>query len=616
MQAERLYERRRAAYQKRYEKQQQAAHRLSNSRLLTIAAGLILPIILYRAHNAQFGFALGAIALVLFVYLVIRHGKVRSRLRYADALRGINQKGIERAAGRWASFPDSGAEFRDDDHPYSSDLDLFGKASLFQWISSAQTELGRMALARFLTEPPRERAEIEARQAAVTELAGKLAWRQRFEAEGRLVREKLQPAAPLLAWAEESHPEYLKPWLKVGLRVLPAITVAITLLYLFGRLPWQAPVLLLVLQGIILRVNGTERGQLLTTVYRHEASLRTYAAMLERFEGRRFTAPWLTARQEMLRDAAGRPAFAQIRHLSRIVERISNRENAFFLILNIMTLWDYQCMVALEEWKQGSGRSLATWLRVLGEIEALSSLAHIRFDQPDWAMPAVVEPGRYGISAVQLGHPLITKGRVANDYEMTTPGRITVITGSNMSGKSTFLRTVGINLVLAYAGAPVCASQFRCAHMSLWTSMRLSDNLEQSISSFYAELLRIKRIVEAARVEKPVCFLLDEIFKGTNSQDRHQGAKALITQLEREGAFGLVSTHDLELGDLEQASEGRIRNYHFREEYQGGEIRFDYTLRPGVSTTRNALYLIRMVGIELDGDRDHVGSPFPQPQRP
>jgi DNA mismatch repair ATPase MutS len=168
-----------------------------------------------------------------------------------------------------------------------------------------------------------------------------------------------------------------------------------------------------------------------------------------------------------------------------------------------------------------------------------------------------------------------------------------------MSGKSTFLRTVGINLVLAYAGAPVCAAMFRCSRMSLWTSMRVSDNLEQNVSSFYAELLRIKRIVEAARSEQRVCFLLDEIFKGTNSHDRHQGAKALITQLQRDGAFGLISTHDLELGDLERESKGGITNFHFREFYQGGEIRFDYLLRPGVSTTRNALYLIRMVGIDL-----------------
>ena len=189
---------------------------------------------------------------------------------------------------------------------------------------------------------------------------------------------------------------------------------------------------------------------------------------------------------------------------------------------------------------------------------------------------------------------------MCNDFALVEPVRVAVITGSNMSGKSTFLRTVGVNLVLAYAGAPVCAARFACPHVQLWTCMRVEDNLQQRISAFYAEILRIKRIVEAVRGGARVCFLLDEIFKGTNSHDRHTGARALISQLQRAGAIGLVSTHDLELGELEHESGGRIINYRFREYYEGNEIRFDYKLRPGISPTRNALHLIRMAGIELD----------------
>ncbi|HYF75677.1 MAG TPA: DNA mismatch repair protein [Symbiobacteriaceae bacterium] len=602
MEPKQTYHRRKAAYDRLQAKQQQAANRLSNYRLFAVLVGLALSIYLYRTIRPAAGLGMGLVTLLLFGYLAFRHDRLRRRLAFAHALRDINQKGADRTEGRWTAFADTGAEFKDDDHAYASDLDLFGPASLFQWISSAQTPFGRAKLAQVLCQTPGERGEIRARQEAVAELAPKLAWRQRFEAEGLLVSNRTDSADSLLTWAGQSQPAYLQPFVKLGILVLPAITLLTVGLYFYHTMvPWPVPALFVLVQIILLRLWGKERAHALSTVYRHEARLRTYARMLERFENQRFDAPWLKARQARLRDAAGRSAFQQIRRLSTIAERISNRENAYFLIVNILILWDYQCMVALEEWKRESGKRLGIWLEVLAEIEALCSLSNIRFEHPGWATPALVEPdGQTGLSARQLGHPLIPGGRVCNNFDLNAPGRITVVTGSNMSGKSTFLRTVGVNLVLAYAGAPVCAEQFSCSLMHLWTSMRTADNLGQSISSFYAEVLRTKRIVDAARTARPVCFLIDEIFKGTNSHDRHLGAKALIVQLEKEGAFGLISTHDLELGDLERESGGRITNYHFREYYQDGELRFDYILRHGISTTRNALYLIRMMGIEVE----------------
>jgi hypothetical protein len=607
MKPETVYSRRKQVYEKLQEKQQQTANRLSNYRLYTSLAGLAASVVLYRAVSVWAAVAMGFATLLVFGYLAFQHQRVRRRLRYVEALVGINRRGLERATGQWAAFADTGAEFRDDGHPYATDLDLFGQASLFQWVSSATTPLGRETLARVLTDSPKDRSEILARQEAVTELARKLTWRQRFEAEGLLASERLEPTEPLLQWATESYGAYLHPFVKLGVRVLPVLTILVVALYFFQQaIPWQVPLLFVLLHSLLMRVNGKERGRVLSLVYRYDARLGTYSRILELFEGQKFNAPWLVARQGRLRDGAGRSAYEQVHKLSKIAERISNRENAMFLILNILLLWDYQCMIALGEWKAESGKRLRAWLDVLAETEALSSLANIRFEHADWAMPALTEetgqvaggPGAF--AARKLGHPLITRSRVANDFALQAPSQISVLTGSNMSGKSTFLRTIGINLVLAYAGAPVCAEQFRCSLMNLWTSMRTTDNLEQSISSFYAEILRIKQIVEAASTAKPVCFLLDEVFKGTNSYDRHQGAKALIAQLQRAGAVGLVSTHDLELGDLEDDSDGRIKNYHFREYYQDGEIRFDYILRRGISTTRNALYLIRMMGIEVE----------------
>ncbi|WP_425803825.1 DNA mismatch repair protein [Desulfitobacterium sp. Sab5] len=586
-------------YEKLLEKQQRTANRLSNYRITAIVLGFALAFFIYRTINPLIGMSFGFITLIVFGYLAFQHKRVLSLLNSLRILIDLNRQGEYRLSGNWINFTDSGEDFKDDAHPYASDLDLFGQGSFFQWINSAHTPMGREALANILKNPLKDPSQIMERQAAVTELARKLDWRQRFELEGILISNQLKPPAPLLRWAEESNEAYLQPSLKLGVRVLPAVALLMIILYAFHFFVlWQIPVLLVLIQYILLRIYSKSRSQVLSIVYRYEASLKTYAQMLKHLEKQTFTSPWLKVRQENLHNSKGRTAYQQIQKLSQISERISNRENAIFMIVNILTLWDYQCMIALEEWKKESGKRLRQWLEVLAEVEALSSLANIRFENPEWIMPTIDDQNR--LSAKKMGHPLLTQKRVCNDFEMNQTSTITLITGSNMSGKSTFLRTVGSNLVLSYIGVPVCAEQFRCSRMNLWTCMRVSDNLEQSISSFYAEILRIKQIVEAAKTDKPVFFLLDEIFKGTNSHDRHFGAKALIKQLQKDGALGLISTHDLELGELETESNGRIKNYHFREYYQNQEIRFDYTLRKGISTTRNALYLIKMAGIELE----------------
>ncbi|MGE5653931.1 MAG: MutS-related protein [Bacillota bacterium] len=600
------YERRQKAYERLRDKQRRTAARLSNYRLGTFILGAAAFLYLYRAFSAMASLMAAAVALVLFACLAVQHGRVRTHLRHTETLIDLNRRGIGRLTGAWVACADTGAEFADEGHPFASDLDLFGEASFFQWISSAQTPLGREALANVLKNPLHEPPEIRARQEAVMELASRLAWRQQFEAEGILLREKCMSAQQLLSWAKEGHGAYTRASIRLGLRLLPAVTILMLLLYTAERLvPWQMPALLAAVQFVLLAIGGRERSRALSTVYRHEAGLRSYAEMLRQFEEQRFHAPWLIKRQERLKSKDGQAAGEQIRRLSKVAELISNRENALFFFINVLTLWDYQCMIALEDWKRKSGRLLGTWLGVLAEVETISSLANIRFDHPEWAIPSIKEDhapfrGVSGLCAQQLGHPLIIANRVSNDFEIKAPTRIALITGSNMSGKSTFLRTVGVNLVMAAVGAPVCAEQLSFTPMELWTCMRVSDNLEQSISSFYAEVLKVKRIVDAAKTGNPVFFLLDEIFKGTNSYDRHQGAKALVNQLLKDGAFGLVSTHDLELGDLEYESNGRVRNYHFREHYENEQIRFDYRLRRGVSTTRNALFLIKLAGIELD----------------
>jgi len=544
------------------------------------------------------GLGMVVLTVISFLALVLWHQNVRTRKDYIEALYEVHVQALQRLAGEWKSFSDQGEDFKDPAHPYSEDLDLFGYGSLFQWISTAKTFEGRKKLKEALTEPPVDVDSIRNKQEAIKELARNLAWRQRFTAEAGTNNRPMTSPKTIIEWAKTYDSSYLRLWVAILARALPIITITFLLLYLLtSRVSFWYPVVGLVIQTIILFV-GKQRGKALNAVYTYKDSIKIYEKMLERYERRSFQSDYLQTLKKGLYNRDGKAAFEQIRKLSSLAELIANRGNAMFLMINILTLWDIQCMIALESWKEKSGRSLGRWIDAIAELEALNSLAIIHMDHAVWGFPQITAE-RSGIVAVKLGHPLLGNS-VCNDLAMDKDSGILLITGSNMSGKSTLLRTVGINLVLAYAGAPVYAQSFSCSLLQIYTCMRVSDNLGENISSFYAELLRIKQIVSASKTEAKIFFLLDEIFKGTNSQDRHAGAKVLIKQLGKAGAMGLVSTHDLELGDLERESNRKIRNYHFREYYKNDEIHFDYKLRPGISTTRNAMYLIKMAGIDVD----------------
>ena len=592
------YEKRRLYYARRLEKLTQTINRLSNERLALFLAGCALAVFLYMTHKSSLGLGILILTVVSFTGLVFWHQALKTKQNYLQVLCEIYDQALKRLAGEWKSFPDTGEDFKDPSHPYSEDLDLFGASSLFQWINTAKTFRGREKLKEWLIEPSVEGGVIQKKQVAIKELAVNLAWRHRFLAEAGSTKRPLNSPTRIVEWAKTYDATYLRPGIIILARALPIITLTFVLLYfLTSKVSYWYPLAGFFIQSMIL-FAGKQRGKALDAVYAYKDSIKTYEKMLERFEKRTFKSEYLQEQKKSLIDRDGKKAFEQIRKLSTLAERISNRGNSMFLVINIFTLWDIQCMIALEAWKEKSGRSLGRWVDTIAELEGLASLAIIHFDHQEWALPEFVSENP-GIVAVNLGHPLLLNS-TSNDLSIEKRSGILLITGSNMSGKSTLLRTVGINLVLAYAGAPVCAKSFSCSLMQIYSCMRVSDNLGENISSFYAELLRIKEIVSASKTEKKIFFLLDEIFKGTNSQDRHAGAKVLIRQLSKAGAMGMVSTHDLELGDLERESERRIRNYHFREFYKNDEIHFDYKLRPGISTTRNAMYLIKMAGIDVD----------------
>ncbi|AOY77688.1 MutS-related protein [Clostridium formicaceticum] len=600
--ARNIYEKRVAYYSKTLSKLAKSINALGNLRLLAGIIGVINGIFFMASRNNLIALIIFFISIAVFIYLVKIYNNLQRREDYITLLKTINGDAIKRLDGEWTDFKDDGAEFKNSHHRFSEDLDIFGEGSLFQWVSRCTTTMGKTALAKMLSEPANKKDVINKRQRAIEELSKKRWYRQRLQAEGLLIDNRFMNKDRFIQWTTNANESFSNAWVIAGIRILPIITISLLVMaYLINIGPKPVAILAVTLQGLLLLIDMKKRSKTLDLVYTYKNMIKVYGRMLNCIEKRRFDAEYLKELQQSLTNKEGLTAGQQLKSLEKLTDRILNRNNLAFFPINILTLWDYQCMIGLEAWKKQSGRFMEKWLDTIGTMEALSSLANISYDYPQWTVPEILDsPSVFQGKAV--GHPLIAKGQVCNDINIQEPSRILLITGSNMSGKSTLLRTVGINLVLAYAGAPVCASSMKCSIVSLYTCMRISDNLEKKISSFYGELLRIKEIVEAAQNSGQVFFLIDEVFKGTNSHDRHLGAKFLIKQLDKDEAVGLVSTHDLELADIEKESKGSVKNYHFQEYYRNNEIRFDYKLRRGVSTTRNALHLIKMAGIEIEDE--------------
>lgn len=594
------YIKRKKYYEGLLKKQNNKIRFISNLRLLVFLAGVVLALYFYIIKSYYIGALTALIFLCGFIYLVIKHNKIIEQKSYSEALYNINDSSIKRIHGEWKSFKDSGEEFIDDEHEYSKDLDIFGRGSLFQWINTTVTYLGRQKLKSVLENPYKSADEIRERQEGISELADDLDWRQEFISEALVTPNSVKDIQALIEWSRNTKSFYKRFSILVVARVIPIFTVIIVSLPFVNRnIPYYIPTIAIAINILILMWKNEERTNTLVKVDKYKESIRVYYGMLKILEKRQFKSKYLKNIKSNIISKNGLTSSIQIKKLASISDMINNRRNQYYIIINILLLWDYQCMIALEKWKNESGRHLQNWLEAIGDIEELISLSNIKYDNEEWVMPKITE-GTSILSAEEMGHPLLTGDRITNSLKMGKTDPILLITGSNMSGKSTLLRTAGINLVLSYIGAPVFAKSFTCSIMNIYTCMRVSDNLEKSVSSFYAELLRIKKIVEATKKDEQIFFLLDEIFKGTNSMDRHIGAKVLIESMRKSGELGMVSTHDLELGELEKESGGKVKNYHFREYYKNNEIYFDYKLRSGVSTTRNALYLIKMVGIDVD----------------
>ena len=586
--ARRLIERRDAA-----EHLAARAGRLSNLRLAVFLIGLAVAVAVFGPKLLSGWMLLPPLA--AFAALVLWHDRVLRARQRADRSVAFYQRGLARLDGSWPGTGPGGEAFADPAHPYAADLDLFGPGSLFELLCTARTAAGEARLAAWLSAPAAP-DEARARQAAVAELRPRLDLREELALQGEDVRAGVHPAA-LQAWGSEPALHGAQAWRLIAGALAALATLALMGWVLGGTGPLPLVCTLAMETLVALRFRGQVR-HALAAAEQPARDLALLAELLERLEAECFEAPRLVALRAAL-DTEGRPASREIARLRGLIELADARRNQLFAPLAAMLLWGVQFGLAIEVWRQRCGRHLVEWLEAVGEIEALSALAGHAFEHPEDSFPEIVEQGPVFLGEA-LGHPLLPDDRcVRNDVRLGERERVLVVSGSNMSGKSTLLRTVGTNAVLALAGAPVRAGRLTLSPLAVGASIRVNDSLQEGESRFYAEIKRLRQVVDLARDEAHPLFLLDEILHGTNSHDRQIGAAAVVRGLVERGAIGLVTTHDLALAAIAEDLAPRAANVHFEDRLEGERIVFDYRLHPGVVRKGNALELMRAVGLKV-----------------
>lgn len=570
-----------------------------------------------------------AAAVAAFAILVARHRAARRRLRRAELMADFNREGIARVERRWSGLSRSFSPAVPRNHDYADDLDLHGHGSLLHLAGICGTAPGRSTLWSWLLAPA-DPETIALRQAAVREMAGAFDFRDRMAAEARLMNgDSMEDVEDFLRWCESPGRLSGGPWLRSAAILLPPVNLAAIILYALGMVPTAAVAWPLLVSALVMAPAWKAIDRACSGADDGESGVRHYGPLL----GLLADAPLDSRYAADLRQRLGagtRPAHREIASLRRLLDMGEVRRSPLFRFpLSLVLLWDVHVLAALERWKKRSGARVQTWLDVVGEAEALAALAALAADHPDWTMPAL-DAEAATLRGRSLGHPLLAPQLcVRNDVEVGPGGSFLLVTGSNMSGKSTLLKAVGLNVVLGQAGGPVCAEALRIPPLRVVASMHVADSLADGVSFFMAGLQRLRQVVDAAetaeaRVPGPgagggasadcaasggpgVLYLLDEILQGTNSAERRIAARTVLRRLLRSGAIGAATTHDLSLADAEDLH-ARAVPVHLTESVGDGSqgLTFDYRLRTGIATSTNALRLLELVG--LGGD-DGLQSP-------
>ena len=600
-------------FQQQANAEQQRHNQLAIWRLAWFIFSIVIIWLLIANNQTTWAGVAGLIGLVVFTRMMTWHRAVRRRRdlnRHLAALNEDEQQRLDRQFTR----PETGIAFAPANHAYAHDLDVFGKHSLYRLLNRTRTHDGAARLAHYLLNPAPPHL-IFLRQQAVQALKPHINWRQDFEATAMLNEKINLSTAGLRTWAIGITP--LPGWLNVARFALPALTLGLFVSWLVGypfvgAVPGWLVLAAIAGHGILLKQFSQTTKLVSEQTHDIAQSLANFADLFRFVESAPGDSILLTDLRKQLQ-AGQFTASVAVHKLATLVENFSFRRNPYFyLFVGLPSLWDAHYLIALNRWRAQYGPVLADWFAALAEAEALNSLAGFAHAHPNYSKPELLEDEAIHIDAEQVAHPLIPPGRaVSNSLAFDGSGKTTLITGSNMSGKSTFLRTIGLNVVLAQAGAVVAAQRFVCSPVQVYTSMRTQDSLEENTSSFYAELKRLRTLIQLTQGSSeatptpeqspsalPVLYFLDEILKGTNSADRHKGAEALIRQLHRTNASGFVSTHDLELGQLGESVDF-VANYHFQSDIDEGKVTFDYRLRPGICQRFNASQLMKAIGIEL-----------------
>ena len=588
------YQRRLANWEARIARGERTHVLLSNLRLAAAALAALVVWLMVRNGIAAAWLLVPALS---FAVLVVVHARVLNHLERARRARALYERGVDRLDGRWAGTGRDGGRFLEG-HAYARDLDLFGRASLFELLDTARTEAGEETLAAWLRAGPVAPVvidEVRARQAAVDELRQMIDFRE--ELSVLAAETPVGRTGVLAAWAVRA-PAGFAPPIRFLFAACAVVTASLVGAAINGALGADVLTTWLLVPSTIALLWRRRVRRVLAGVDAPERDLELLSVLLECLERQRFTSARLRALRDALATGHVMPS-RRIAALARLMSWLDSTRNQFFGPIAALLMLRSQLAAAIDRWHASYGPAVGEWLRVVGEFEALAALATYAYEHPADPFPTFADGPLFDAAA--LGHPLLdAASAVRNDVRLGGSGpRVLIVSGSNMSGKSTLLRAVGVNVVLAQAGAPVRAASLRLSPLSIGATLRVEDSLEAGQSRFYAEILRIRAIVELARGPVPVLFLLDEILHGTNSYDRRIGAEAIIRALVGAGAIGLVTTHDLALTELVSTLGASAANVHFEDRLENGVMVFDYRMRPGVVEHSNALALMRAVGLDV-----------------
>jgi len=568
---------------------------ISFLRLFVFLGGAGVSIYAFTISTIAGGLTLLA-TLFFFIILLKRYAVTSNKIAFTENLIRINTNEINALDGDYSAF-DGGGDLADSNHDFSLDIDLFGDDSLFRYINRSVTGPGRSLLADWFSDPYRLSGQISERQEAVRELAGKLDWRQQFMAYGldKPLHEK--EIKSLSDWLNGKDKLMSSPVMRLITFILPLAAIIALVLVITTALPAMVFISSFIVNLLIIMAYIKKVNRIHILVSQKQVFLSSIEQMVKSFEKEEFTSSMLTSIRGRIFSGEGSVA-GKIKELNNLISMFDARLNMLVgFALNGMLMWDFHCISRLEKWRSSAASDLPAWLTLLGEVDGLNSLANYTYNNPYHSFPQAVNDGTV-LEASQMGHPLLAgELRINNDFSVRKKGQVIIITGANMAGKSTFLRTVAVNMLLAMAGAPVCAAAMKFFPMKLFTSMRTTDSLSHNESYFYAELKRLRTLKERLEKGEDVFFILDEILKGTNSTDKSLGSKLFLRRLIELGATGLIATHDISLGEMETEFPGNVVNKCFEIEIDGENISFDYILRGGITRKMNAGVLMKQMGI-------------------